>query len=102
MRRKQKFEATAGTKTVSLEHSSSDLSKIDRFAEIKGKLQNSKMPKKTANGKTVKWQNGKTVKWKDGKTVKWQNVKAIKWQNCEEVNLLHLETKPDWLSTLLL
>ena len=105
LRRKQKFEETAGTKTVSLEHSSSNLSKIDRFAEIKEKLENSKMQKKTVrwqNGKTVKWQNGKTVKWKDGKTVKWQNVKAIKWQNCEEVNLLHLETKPDWLSTLLL
>ena len=67
-------------KTVSLEHTNSDLSRINRFAEFKGKLQNSQIQK------TVKWQNGKTVKW----------------QNCEEVNLLHLETKPDWLSTRLL
>ena len=75
MRRKQKFEATAGTKTVSLEHSSSDLSKIDRFAEIKGKLQNSKMQK---NSKMAKWKSIKMAKWHKSKMEKWQNSTMAK------------------------
>ena len=51
------------------------LSKIDWFAEFKGKLQNSIMKK---NSKMAKLQNSKMEKWHNSTMTKWQNSKMAK------------------------
>ena len=85
------WEDSRNKKTISLEHTNSDLSRINRFAEFKGKLQNSQIQK------TVKWQNGKTVKWQIVK----RSIFSI-WRQCHPKFLETLSAVCDamWPKTL--